>query len=307
MHKLYEQENSIWQNSNNQMNANNNYSNSNNFDNNFELNNLDAIPDNTDENNDAIINNFDNTQKVKNIQSKQPYFLVEKKDSKNTSIANKSTKGITFTTKNTGNIIKKGEEPKIEINDNNNEEKKKREFDYRNYPDILLRNFFKDILKFIDSLIEEVENKNPERNRVSHLNMNIYLEDRTQDKLEQLDKTLIYVLTNINKEKKQNLINDNEKHLVNNSKLFSKYNKKECFINIYNVLNLNIRKLLDIYLKKEIPKEKFYNKFHKFEDCDTYKKNKQKEELMNYAKNYEQKLKNKIENDNNKKGPKCSK
>ena len=282
-------------------------------------NNLNNKFENQNQENDNLNNNnllnIQNTQNNQNNLNKKIFKVVYYNNQNNNTISKKTTQEQSIVTNNAIEEDNNQDDDEENINDeNNNIIKKKYSYDYRNFPNLILGNFFNDLIIFINELIEII-NKN-KKTTYSYLNRalsrEIYLEYGTKERIDQLDKTALIALDPFNfsdqkKERIQEKIEKNNEQIESNHEILLKiYNEIDIF---QNILNKSVKQLLDIYIDIERVRqvEAFYDYFPRFDMCQTFKNKKNEEErqnLMDFAKDYENYLKNKL-NDENKVGPKC--
>ena len=281
-----------------------------------------AVPpnNNVDENfqiNQEINNNNENNQintennNINNI-NKRPNFGITKDKRPNQTIANRTT---TFTTKaENGNIqkIEKVEEKEKQKDVNNN--KIEGTFhNSRNFRDIYLRNFFDNLLGFIDYLIEDCY----QNNIISPIPLKLIKKEyiisrKAEEQYNMLDKKAIDVLKiDINHYK---VIKDGKEKDVElyNQKLLWSYKgenaQKEKLLQITSVLNKKIGYLMEVYLGKVIPEEDYYRHFVRFKEylSNLKRDNDYKEKLKNVAEvEFIERLNIVLFNDSHKRGRKA--
>lgn len=251
----------------------------------------------------------ENIQNIPNIQN-QDLFI----QGQSTNIGNQTTKRITgtnlFITMHPNSEEEQNEEEgKIQKVDN---KKKNQEYKYRNVPISFVKNFFKDLVKFINILIM---NFNKENNRKIELleliNGNNYIHYNLINALNLLDFKAVEALSvrkSLVIKKKKTVLT--EKELPNSKKVLSIYKETKKNRKIYEVifvLDMTIRDLMKIYTNKEIPDEDFFKYFNRFDNYikSLKKKNKKEKKIIKeIAEKYEENLKRKINDNSYKIGPK---
>lgn len=240
---------------------------------------------NQNQENDFLINkNLENIQQIENTQNQKNFKNVFNLDIKNEPVSKKSTQEKTEENNNAEDAIE-------------TKKKKKTKHDYRNYPIQFVNNFFNDLIIFINSLITSYNSNTKENIEYLHnLDKTIYIEHERAKALKQLTQTAKVVLDPLNplntkseSIKTQSYANKILSLLESNRNLLNKIIEQNEITNVITVLNTNIEDLMNIYLMKvDLPKESFYNSFHKYKDCAIYKKKDEegKKDLMYYANNY---------------------
>ena len=193
------------------------------------------------------------------------------------------------------------------------EGKKKEEYEKRNYYKTFVITFFHNLIDFINALIKKYNEKNQtEINYLKWKNGNIYYHSRVYNALHLLDRKAINALStraHLYKQKDNSII-PITKNLPNKELCYKIYKEKDEKNKIHEVIAVfdkKIKDLIDIYLNKVLPKEDYYKYFKRFEESlnNTKIKEENKEFLIDCAYNYVSRLKQKIENPQNKRGSKC--
>ena len=225
-------------------------------------NNIERNSQSNQENNN---NNNQINPENNNINSinKRLIFGITKEKRPNQTIANTTT-GFTTNNKN-GNIqkIEKVEEKQKDVNNNKIEGTF---HGLRDFRDIYLRNFFDNLLGFIDYLIEKYyKNNNISPIPLKHINKNYIISYSADKQYNMLDTEAIDVLKiDINNNK---VIKDGKEKEVEsyNQKLSAIYEEEKKGI-ITSVLDEKIGYLMNIYLGEVIPEEDYYQHFVRFEE-----------------------------------------
>ena len=282
------------------------------FDNINHLNDNENDNDNNNDNNNGNDNGNDNyNDNVNdngndNTNNKKSLFKVDH----NQQIDNNTTR---YTTKITNTNIHRIE--KIE----NQEEEDKKEIKIkdntkhdgahvnRDFPDIFIRNFFENLIGFINQLIKISNEKKKTRiELLLNINKKYFLKFSAYDKLEMLKKKAKDFLT-IDLKDIEDQKDKDDIFILFIERLRNIYNdpKNE---EINSVLNKTIQELLDIYREKVKPKEEFYIHFKRFKDHynNIGKGEEYKEKLKRAGDQFENDIKKKYNNDQ-KPGPKPKK
>lgn len=299
-------------------------SNKENQDNLNNINYINNISHDLRQNNDSNANQIDNSEVLnhvnqennseihfRDIQNNQNIQNQEIMQHQNTNTANQTTRGITKT--KIFNIIHPNSEE--ESNEGDDKIKKGKNYSNRNRCDTLIRNFFKDLVRFINNLIikfneEKCKEKGIEINQLEIINGNKYIHHNSINALFMLDLKAKDALSERQSlQKRDKNVELIVKDLPNKKAVKSIYeetNEDKKIYEVIFVLDMTIRDLMNIYLKKEIPEEDFFKYFSRFEDYIKSRKitKKEKRILKEVGKEYEENLKKKIFEDEKKKGPK---
>jgi hypothetical protein len=263
-------------------------------------------------NNQAInnLNNGNDNGNDNNINTK-PLFKVDHKQQ----LENKTTR---YTTNITKAKIEKIENQKEEEKEEKEEKQEKKikdntkqdsVYEDRNYPNIFIRNFFENLIDFINELIK-ISNKTKKTNIDFLLNINkkYFIKYGAKRKLEMLQKKAFDFLTiDLNDIKDQK---DKENIVIFFIERLRKIYNDPNNVEINSVLNKTIQELLDIYREKVETKEEFYIHFKRFKEHynNTNKGEEYKEKLKTAGEQFEEQV-NELLNGNNdhKKGRKANK
>ena len=226
-------------------------------------NNIEGNRQSNQENNN---NNNQINPENNNINSinRRPIFGIIKDKRPNQTIANTTTRYTT--NNNNGNV--QIEKVKEKQKDENNNKIEGTFHDDRNFRNIYLRNFFDNLLGFIDYLIEDCY----QNNIISPIPLRLIkkeylLSHNAEEQYNMLDKKAIdFLKIDINHYK---VIKDGKEKDVElyNKKLSSIYKgENDQEDKITSVLNKTIRDLMEVYNGKVIPKEDYYQHFVRFEE-----------------------------------------
>ena len=169
------------------------------------------------------------------------------------------------------------------------EEKEKKKIREDNKQISYVKRFFKELVKFINVLIEKFNNKRGKHiNFYSIINTDNYIKHGSSDALELLEKKAYEVLSVEINGNRENI------DLINSIIYADEENRNE---ELVEVLNKTIKQLMDIYRNDNIEND-FYKDFKRFKaHLDEFeKKPEEKEILKNQGINYENILKQKKEN-----------
>ena len=214
-------------------------------------------------NNNNQINPENNNINNNNNLNKRLIFGITKEKRPNQTIANTTT-GFTTNNKN-GNIqkIEKVEEKQKDVNNNKIEGTF---HGLRDFRDIYLRNFFDNLLGFIDYLIDDCY----KNNIISPIPLRLIKKEylllhNAEEQYNMLDKKAINVLKiDINKVIKGGKEKEVESYNQKLSAIYKGENDQKD--KITSVLNKKIGYLMNIYLGEVIPEEDDYQHFVRFEE-----------------------------------------
>ena len=278
------------------------------FNNLEQANNIMNLNDNINQGNDDI-QNVENINEIgkQNINANKEVNLVTQNTIGMQPTGASTTQKITSlnTQNNFGKIKIK---PKIK------QFKDLKEFEKRNYYKTFVKDFFRDLINFINVLIEKFNKKNNTNiNCLKWKNGNIYCHANVYNELYLLDRKAIKALTSraqLYKEK-DGSIKAYTTPLPNKEICYNIYKEEDEKMKIHEVIavfDTKIKDLMDIYLKKVFPQEDFYKSFQKYEEYLNNTENQIEEEkkelLIEIGNSYKSKLKEKIDNPDNKRGPK---
>ena len=295
----------------NKINENNNNENNNNQGNQIEFNILDDNQNNNNNNNNinqeneltknfGIIQNLE-TQNMKKINQKEINLPQPQ------SLANKSTGEMTNIKieESPSNIEKKEED--IKKGDKNKKDDK--EHDIRNlYPEYVKR-FFKDLVIFINRLIENFNKNN--QNNISYLkfiNGNKYYHSNLKNALYLLDRTVKEALsTRVELIKgKDNQETEDIEYLPNFdicSSIYNETDENKRINNVIEVFKKTIRELMKIY-NEDKHEDELFKYFNTFKEYVNTVNDEKKEILNEIGKNYESIIIKKLNDNKHKRGPK---
>ena len=302
----YYKENIINENNNNQEQFNILDDNQNNNSNNNNINNFISQEN-------EIAKNFDNIQnlEMQNMNKiDQKYINVPQPQS----MPNKSTGEMTnikiiFEESPSKIEIKKEEEEKEDkkIEDNNKKDDKKNNI--KNYYPEYIKRFFKDLVIFINRLIEKFNKENHTNiSGLQLINGNKYYHSNLKNALYLLDRTVMQALsTRVEFVKGED---NKEKEVIENlanfdicSSIYNETDEKNRINKVIEVFNKTIRELMTIYneYKHEDELYKYFNTFGEYVNTVSDEK---KEILIDIGKNYESIITKKINENEHKRGPK---
>ena len=261
-----------------------------------------------------IIPNFGN---IRNLQT-QNMNKINQKDinvPQPESIQNKSTGEMTnikIVFENPLKIEIKEEDKKHDVinkKDYSNNKKDDKEHDFRNYYPEYIKRFFRDLVIFINRLIEEFNKENHTNISVLQLiNGNKYYHSNLKNALYLLDRTVIEALSTRvelvrgedNQEKKE------VEYLPNYdicSSIYRETDEKKRINKVIEVFKKTIRELMKIYNEEEHEDElfKYFNTFGEYVNTVNDEK---KEILIEIGKNYESIITKKLNDNKHKRGPK---
>ena len=240
-----------------------------------------------------------------NSTNRRPIFGIIKDKRPNQTIANTTTR---YTTSNkNGNV--QIEKVKEKQKDENNNKIEGTFHDDRNFRNIYLRNFFDNLLGFIDYLIEDCY----QNNIISPIPLRLIKKEylilhNAEEQYNMLDKKAIdFLKIDIN----DKVIKDGKEKEVElyNKKLSSIYKgENDQEDKITSVLNKTIRDLIEVYNEKVIPKEDYYQHFVRFEEylSNLKRDNNYKEQMRIVGKvRFIERLKIELFDNRNKKGRKA--
>ena len=267
-------------------------------------NNIEGNRQSNQENNN---NNNQINPENNNINSinRRPIFGIIKDKRPNQTIANTTTR---YTTSNkNGNV--QIEKVKEKQKDENNNKIEGTFHDDRNFRDIYLRNFFDNLLGFIDYLIDDCY----QNNIISPIPLRLIKKEyllsyNAEGQYNMLDKKAIdFLKIDINNK----VIKDGKEKDVElyNKKLSSIYKgENDQEDKITSVLNKTIRDLIEVYNEKVIPKEDYYQHFVRFEEylSNLKRDNDYKEQMRMVGKErFIKRLNIELFDNSEKKGPKA--
>ena len=270
-------------------------------------NNIEGNRQSNQENNN---NNNQINPENNNINSinRRPIFGIIKDKRPNQTIANITTR---YTTSNkNGNV--QIEKVKEKQKDENNNKIEGTFHDDRNFRNIYLRNFFDNLLGFIDYLIEDCyKNIIISPIPLKLIKKEYFILHNAEEQYNMLDKKAIdFLKIDINNK----VIKDGKEKDVElyNQKLLWSYKgenaQKEKLLQITSVLNKKIGYLMEVYLGKVIPEEDYYQHFVRFKEylSNLKRDNDYKEKLKNVAEvEFKERLNIVLFNDSHKRGRKA--